>query len=368
MTGPGTPGGPPAAADRATAGPAPENPRSERIAVVGAGSWGTTFAKVLADSAAERGVADPEIVLWARRPDVAAGINAGHRNPDYLPDIDLPEALTATTDLAAAVAGAGMVVLAIPAQEVRGHLPEIRAHLAPDAVVVSLVKGLERGSDARMSELCAEGLGLAADRFAVVSGPNLALEIAREEPTATVVASASPGTAAWVAERVYGPYFRPYTNTDVVGVEICGVVKNVIALAVGICDGQGLGDNSKASIITRGLAETSRLAVRLGGRAETLSGLAGLGDLVATCASPLSRNRSAGRLLGQGLDVAATTARLRQTAEGMKSVSAVVDLARRHGVEMPISEAINAVIAGRLDVDTLAGLLLARDLKPEGRH
>ncbi|HRO93619.1 MULTISPECIES: NAD(P)H-dependent glycerol-3-phosphate dehydrogenase [Micrococcaceae] len=368
MTGSRTPGGPPVAADRAPAGPAPETPRSERIAVVGAGSWGTTFAKVLADSAAERGLADPEIVLWARRPDVAAGINAAHRNPDYLPDIDLPEALTATTDLAAAVAGAGMVVLAIPAQEVRGHLPEIRAHLAPDAVVVSLVKGLERGSDARMSELCAEGLGLAADRFAVVSGPNLALEIAREEPTATVVASASPGTAAWVAERVYGPYFRPYTNTDVVGVEICGVVKNVIALAVGICDGQGLGDNSKASIITRGLAETSRLAVRLGGRAETLSGLAGLGDLVATCASPLSRNRSAGRLLGQGLDVAATTARLRQTAEGMKSVSAVVDLARRHGVEMPISEAINAVIAGRLDVDTLAGLLLARDLKPEGRH
>lgn len=366
MTGTTTPGQDPAPEGAGTPATAPA--RSERIAVVGAGSWGTTFAKVLADSAAERGVADPQIVLWARREEIAAAITARHVNPDYLPGIELPATLTATTDLARAVTGAGMVVLAIPAQEVRGYLDAIRPLLAPDAVVVSLVKGLERGSDARMSELCAEGLGLHAGRFAVVSGPNLALEIARQEPTATVVASADPDTAAWVAARVYGPYFRPYTNTDVVGVEICGVVKNVIALAVGICDGQGLGDNSKASIITRGLAETSRLAVRLGGRAETLAGLAGLGDLVATCASPLSRNRSAGRLLGQGLDVAATTAQLKQTAEGMKSVSAVVDLARRHDVEMPISEAINAVITGTLGVDTLAGLLLARDLKPEGRH
>ncbi|QCU79431.1 NAD(P)-dependent glycerol-3-phosphate dehydrogenase [Citricoccus sp. SGAir0253] len=338
------------------------------MAVIGAGSWGTTFAKVLADSAAERGVADPRIVLWARRPEVAEDITVRRRNEDYLPGIALPPALTATTDLAAAVEGAGLVVLAIPAQEVRGHLPALRGVLSPDAVVVSLVKGLERGTDARMSELCTEGLGLSPERFAVVSGPNLALEIAREEPTATVVASADPETAAWVATRVAGRYLRPYTNTDVVGVEICGVVKNVIALAVGICDGQGLGDNSKASIITRGLAETARLAERLGGQAETLAGLAGLGDLVATCASPLSRNRSAGRLLGQGLTVEEATARLRQTAEGIKSVSAVVDLARRHGVEMPISEAMNAVIAGRLDVGTLAGLLLARDLKPEGRQ
>lgn len=341
--------------------------RPEKLVVVGAGSWGTTFAKVLADSAIERGVVEPEIVLWARRPEVAEDITVRQRNTDYLPDIDLPACLSATTDLAEAVAGAGLVVLAIPAQEVRAHLPSIRAHLDPAAVVVSLVKGLERGTDARMSELCAEELGLPDERFAVVSGPNLALEIARQEPTATVVASTDPATAEWIAVRTSGPYFRPYTNTDVTGVEICGVVKNVIALAVGICDGLGYGDNSKASVITRGLAETARLAESLGGQAETLAGLAGLGDLVATCASPLSRNRTAGRHLGQGLSVEEATARLKQTAEGMKSVSAVVDLARRHGVEMPISEAMNAVIAGSLDVDTLAGLLLARDLKPEGR-
>ncbi|MFC7402681.1 NAD(P)H-dependent glycerol-3-phosphate dehydrogenase [Citricoccus sp. GCM10030269] len=344
-----------------------EAERPERIAVIGAGSWGTTFAKVLADSAAERGVTDPDIVLWARRAEVADAITGQHRNPDYLPDISLPETLTATTSLEDAVSGAGVVVVAIPAQEVRGHLPAIRAQLDPTAVVVSLVKGLERGTDARMSELCAEELGLAAGRFAVVSGPNLAMEIAREEPTATVVASTEPATAEWIAVRTAGPYFRPYTNTDVTGVEICGVVKNVIALAVGICDGLGFGDNSKASVITRGLAETTRLSVRLGGQAETLAGLAGLGDLVATCASPLSRNRTAGRHLGQGLSVERTTSELKQTAEGMKSVSAVVDLARRHGVEMPICEAMNAVITGTLDVDTLAGLLLARDLKPEGQ-
>ncbi|NUL43608.1 NAD(P)-dependent glycerol-3-phosphate dehydrogenase [Cellulosimicrobium funkei] len=343
------------------------NTRPEKLVVVGAGSWGTTFAKVLADSAIERGVVEPEIVLWARRPEVAEDITLRKRNTDYLPDIDLPACLSATTDLAEAVAGAGLVVLAIPAQEVRGHLPSIRAHLDPAAVVVSLVKGLERGTDARMSELCAEELSLPEERFAVVSGPNLALEIARQEPTATVVASVDPATAEWIAVRTSGPYFRPYTNTDVTGVEICGVVKNVIALAVGICDGLGYGDNSKASVITRGLAETARLAESLGGQAETLAGLAGLGDLVATCASPLSRNRTAGRYLGQGLSVEEATARLKQTAEGMKSVSAVVDLARRRGVEMPISEAMNAVIAGALDVDTLSGLLLARDLKPEGR-
>ena len=350
-----------------TAGAASPAARPEKLVVVGAGSWGTTFAKVLADSARERGVPAPEIVVWARRPEIAESITRDHRNEDYLPEIELPRCLTATTDLAAAVTGAGLVVLAIPAQEVRGHLPAIRAHLDPAAVVLSLVKGLERGTDARMSELCAEELDLPAARFAVVSGPNLALEIARGEPTATVVASTDPAAAEWIATRTAGPYFRPYTNTDVTGVEICGVVKNVIALAVGICDGLGFGDNSKASVITRGLAETTRLAESLGGQAGTLAGLAGLGDLVATCASPLSRNRTAGRYLGQGLSVAEATARLKQTAEGMKSVSAVVDLSRRHGVEMPISEAMNAVIAGTLDVDTLSGLLLSRDLKSEGR-
>lgn len=339
-----------------------------RIAVLGAGSWGTTFAKVLADSAGERGDDATQVTLWARRPEVAEEITERHRNAEYLPEVELPALLTATSDLHEAVRGAQVVVLAVPAQQVRQMLLDAREALDPAVVVVSLVKGLERGTDARMSELCAEVLDLPPERFAVVSGPNLALEIAREEPTATVVASAHEPTAALIVSRTSARYFRPYTNTDVPGVEIGGIVKNVIALAVGICDGQGLGDNSKASVITRGLTETTRLAVRLGATAETMSGLAGLGDLVATCASPLSRNRSAGRLLGQGLTTAEVSEQMRQTAEGIKSVAAVVDLARRVGVEMPISEAVNAVVNGQLDVRSIAGLLLARDLKPEGHQ
>lgn len=342
-------------------------PRGARVAVLGAGSWGTACSVVLATATGGAGVVAEEIVVYARRADVAEDINARHRNEEYLPEIELPASIRALTDAGEAVAGADVVVLAVPAQSVRQTLEQIRPRLAPHAVLVSLVKGLERGTDMRPSQVCADVLDLAPERFAVVSGPNLALEIARGEPTATVVASASAETAERVAGLLAGRTFRPYTNTDVVGVEIGGIVKNVIALAVGICDGQGLGDNSKASVITRGLAETTRLAARLGGVPETMAGLAGLGDLVATCASPLSRNRTAGRLIGTGLSVDEAVATMRQTAEGLKSVSAVVHLARGQGVEMPISEAMDAVVAGRLDVSTLSSLLLSRDLKSEGR-
>lgn len=217
-----------------------------------------------------------------------------------------------------------------------------------------------------MSEVIAAELDLSDARIAVVSGPNLAMEIAREEPTASVVACRDHDVAEKIAALCSSPYFRPYTNTDVTGVEIAGIVKNVIALAVGICDGQRLGDNSKASVITRGLAETTRLAGTLGGKLETFSGLAGLGDLVATCASPLSRNRSAGRLLGEGLTPAEVSAQLTQTAEGMKSGSAVLELGRSLGVEMPITQAVCAVLDGTLAVENIASLLLARHLKAEG--
>ena len=256
-------------------------------------------------------------------------------------------------------------MLAVPAQHLRSHLAQLGETLAEDAVLVSLIKGLERGSDMRMSEVIGEELGLDASRIAVVSGPNLAMEIAREEPTASVVACRDEAVAEQIATLCSAKYFRPYTNTDVTGVEIAGIVKNVIALAVGVCDGQQLGDNSKASVITRGLAEATRLATALGGKLETFSGLAGLGDVVATCASPLSRNRSAGRLLGQGLTPEQVTEQMTQTAEGMKSASAVLDLAREHGVEMPITEAVTAVLAGRLPVQNIASLLLARELKAE---
>ncbi len=334
-----------------------------RVAVLGAGSWGTTFAKVLADASS-----DAAIALWARREEVALEINGTHRNSRYLGDTMLPGNITASSDVAAVLEGAELVVLAVPAQTLRAQLGGWKPMLPEDAVVVSLMKGLEVGTDARMSEVIAVELGLPADRVAVVSGPNLAMEIARQEPTASVVACADHSVAAWIAAACTASYFRPYTTTDVVGVEIGGIVKNVIALAVGICEGRRMGDNTKASVITRGLAETTRLAVALGARAETLAGLAGMGDLIATCSSALSRNHTAGHLLGQGLTLEQVTVRMNQTAEGIKSAQAVLDLATHCGVDMPITANVVSVLQGSISVLDLGPRLLARDLKPEGEH
>lgn len=334
-----------------------------KIAVLGAGSWGTTFAKVLGDAAAGT---DRRIVLWGRRDEVVDQINKQHRNARYLSAVELPANISASTNLAEVLDGAELVVLAVPAQTLREQLHSVAGHLAGDAVVVSLMKGLELGTDARMSEVIAEELSIEANRIAVVSGPNLAMEIARQEPTASVIACSDEATAKWVASVCKPSYFRPYTNDDVVGVEIGGIVKNVIALCVGICEGKKVGDNTKASVITRGLAETTRLALALGGRAETLSGLAGLGDLVATCSSSLSRNHTAGRMLGEGLTLDEVNNRMTQTAEGIKSGRAVSDLARKMGVDMPITNAVVAVLDGTMSVDDLGPLLLARELKSEG--
>lgn len=337
------------------------------VAVLGAGSWGTTFAKIVADAATASGV-ERRIRLWGRRAEVVDQINTAHRNEQYLKDIELPPGITASIDVAEVLAGAELVILAVPAQTLRPQLREWK-HLVPaGAFVVSLMKGLELHTDARMSEVICEELDIPAARVAVVSGPNLAMEIAREEPTASVVACSDAAAAAWVARSCTAPYFRPYTTTDVIGVEIGGIVKNVIALAVGICEGKQMGDNTKASVITRGLAETSRLTLALGGQARTMAGLAGLGDLVATCSSPLSRNHTAGRLLGKGLTLEQVTAEMNQTAEGIKSSQAVHELAGKLGVEMPITAAVVAVLAGKLSVDELGPLLLARDLKSEGDY
>jgi glycerol-3-phosphate dehydrogenase (NAD(P)+) len=342
--------------------------RSARsVAVLGAGSWGTTFAKILADAAGAAGE-ERSIRIWGRRSEVVEQINSSHRNVQYLKDTELPPSISASTDVRAVLAGADLVVLAVPAQSLRLQLREWKELIAPDAMVVSLMKGLELGTDARMSEVISDELGIPADRIAVVSGPNLAMEIAREEPTASVVACTDAAAAGWIARSCTAPYFRPYTTADVVGVEIGGIVKNVIALAVGICEGKQMGDNTKASVITRGLAETSRLALALGGEARTMAGLAGLGDLVATCSSPLSRNHTAGRMLGQGLTLEQLAQQMTQTAEGIKSGQAVHELAGKLGVEMPITAAVVAVLAGKLSVDQLGPLLLARDLKPEGDY
>ena len=271
------------------------------VAVLGAGSWGTTFAKVVADAAAASGV-EREIRLWGRRPEVVEQINTLHRNPQYLKETALPVSIRASTDVAEVLDGAELVILAVPAQTLRLQLREWKNLVQPGALVVSLMKGLELNTDSRMSEVICQELGIPASRVAVVSGPNLAMEIAREEPTASVVACSDQEAAGWIARSCTAPYFRPYTTSDVTGVEIGGIVKNVIALAVGICEGKQMGDNTKASVITRGLAETSRLSLALGGDARTMAGLAGLGDLVATCSSPLSRNHTAGRLLRQGVN------------------------------------------------------------------
>lgn len=340
---------------------------AKTVAVLGAGSWGTTFAKVVADAATASGV-ERRIRIWGRRAEVVEQINARHKNEQYVKDIVLPPSITASTEVAEVLDGAELVILAVPAQTLRPQLREWKHLVPPGAFVVSLMKGLELHSDARMSEVICEELGIPAERVAVVSGPNLAMEIAREEPTASVVACTDSGVAGWIARSCTAPYFRPYTTADVVGVEIGGIVKNVIALAVGICEGKRMGDNTKASVITRGLAETSRLTLALGGQAQTMAGLAGLGDLVATCSSPLSRNHTAGRLLGKGLTLEQVTVEMKQTAEGIKSSQAVHELAGKLGVEMPITAAVVAVLAGKLSVDQLGPLLLSRDLRPEGEY
>lgn len=330
---------------------------------MGAGSWGTTFAQVLADSGHESG---REVMVWARREEVAVEINTRHTNSRYLRETHLPANITSSSDPNEVLAGAELVVLAVPAQSLREQLRSFREAIEPGAVLVSLMKGLERETDARMSEVISAELNIEPECIAVLSGPNLAMEIARKQPTASVVACSDIDTAAWIAALCSTEYFRPYTNTDLIGVEIGGIAKNVIALAVGICDGMGMGDNTKSSLITRGLAETTRLALALGGKYETLSGLAGLGDLVATCSSSLSRNNTAGRLLGQGLFLEEVNDRMSQTAEGIKSSRAVLDLAARNNVEVPITEAVVMVLEGTLSVENMGARLLGRELKSEG--
>ena len=327
--------------------------------MLGAGSWGTTFAKVLVD-------AGNEVALWARRPELAERINATHRNEDYLPGIDLPAGVVATHDAAAALRDTDLVAFAIPSQSLRENLAGWAGHLPAGASLLSLMKGVELGTTRRMSEVIAEVTGAAAERIVVVSGPNLAREIALEQPTATVVACTDEQRAIAVQTACSTSYFRPYSNTDVVGCELGGAVKNVIALACGIGQGMGFGDNSLASIITRGLAETARLGERLGADPLTFAGLAGLGDLVATCNSPLSRNRTFGERLGRGETVAqAQEATHGQVAEGVKSCRSLLDLARRHDVDTPITAAVEAVCSGAMSPQQMVELLMSRSMKSE---
>ncbi|MGW5120120.1 NAD(P)H-dependent glycerol-3-phosphate dehydrogenase [Streptomyces noursei] len=331
-----------------------------RCAVFGTGSWGTAFAMVLADAGCE-------VTLWARRATLVDAINTGRTNPDYLPGVELPEGVRATTDPAEAARGADFTVLTVPSQTLRANLAEWAPLLPSDTVLVSLMKGVELGTAKRMSEVIEEVAKVPAERVAVLTGPNLAKEVAARQPAAAVVACVDEDVARRLQAACHTPYFRPYTNTDVVGCELGGAVKNVIALAVGIATGMGLGDNAKASLITRGLAETTRLGLAMGADAHTFAGLAGMGDLVATCSSPLSRNNTFGTNLGRGMSLAETIAVTKQTAEGVKSCESVLDLARRHGVDMPLTETVVEIVHEGKPPLVALKQLMSRSAKPE-RH
>jgi glycerol-3-phosphate dehydrogenase (NAD(P)+) len=309
-----------------------------KTAVMGSGAWGTALAKLLAD-------AGGDVTLWARRSDIADQINTTRRNPDYLPGVELP-AIKATTDPDEALDGVTTVLLAVPAQTMRTNLQRWEGLITPGATLVSAAKGIELGTLMRMSQVVVDVTGVDPSQVAVISGPNLASEITAGQPAATVIACSDSGRAVAVQRMLNAGYFRPYTNADVIGTEIGGACKNVIALACGMAAGVGLGENTAAAIITRGLA--------------------GVGDLVATCTSPQSRNRSFGESLGRGeMMEAALRARYGHVVEGVTSCESVLALASSYDVEMPLTDAVHRVCHKGLSVDQAVALLLGRSTKPE---
>jgi glycerol-3-phosphate dehydrogenase (NAD(P)+) len=329
-----------------------------KIAVIGAGSWGTTFSKVLADGGSD-------VMLWSRREEVATEINTSHRNGDYLPGVNLPENIVASTDIEKVLSGASQVYISVPSQSLRANLEQWGKFIASDSIVVSLMKGVEQKTGLRMSQVIVEH-GISESRVVVVSGPNLALEIADEQPAASVAASSSADSAMAVAKAASNSYFTTFTNNDVIGTEFGGILKNLIAVAIGIVNGVGYGQNTKASIMTRGLSEISRFAAAFGAKPETMVGLAGLGDLIATSESPLSRNHKAGEMLGKGYSKKEVLARLSQTAEALVSVSTVLELAREKKIAMPIVEQVELVIEGKMNPKDIAPHLTHMSDTPQG--
>ena len=333
------------------------------VTVMGAGGWGTALSKVLAD-------AGSQVTLWARRSEIAEQINTTRYNPAYLPGTLLPPSVRATADAEEALRGATTVLLGVPAQTMRANLAQWVGLLSQDATLISLAKGIELGTLMRMSQVIVSVTGADPSRIAVISGPNLASEIAECQPAATVVACSDSGRAVAVQRMLNSGYFRPYTNSDVVGTEVGGACKNVIALACGMAAGVGLGENTAAAIITRGLAEIMRLGIALGAKGATLAGLAGVGDLVATCTSPHSRNRSLGERLGRGASIQAALAGPENggdghVVEGVTSCESVLALASSYDVEMPLTDAVHRVCHKGLSVDAAMALLLGRSTKPE---
>ncbi|HVL90518.1 MAG TPA: NAD(P)H-dependent glycerol-3-phosphate dehydrogenase [Actinomycetota bacterium] len=328
------------------------------LAVVGAGSWGTAFATVLARN-------HLPTLLWARRAELARDINRSHRNEPYLPGIDLPTTLRATGDLEEAVGRASTIVIAVPSHAFRDKLKEMGPLIPADASVVHLTKGVEPETLLRMSEVIVEAGRVEPGRVGVVSGPNLAKEVARDLPGASVVACAEPERARRLQRMFHCRTFRVYTNDDVCGVEIGGTTKNVIAIAAGIADGMGYGDNSKSALVTRGLFEITRLGVRLGAQPMTFMGLAGIGDLVATCMSRQSRNRHVGEQLGLGRSLDEIVAEMNMVAEGVKSCRAIMGLAERAGVDMPIVSRVARILFEGADPRAMVDDLIERAPEPE---
>lgn len=329
-----------------------------KVAVLGAGSWGTALAMVLAECG-------HDVWIWSYETEVAEAINQRSENP-YLEGVTLPAGIQASDDMATTLDGARLVVSVSPSQVVRSVLETAAPHLPADAPLVSASKGIELGTLLRMDEVATQVLGEAVrERFAVLSGPSFAKEVAEREPTAVVVASDQESVRLAVQEAFQTPWFRVYTNPDIIGVELGGAVKNVIALAAGMTAGLGYAHNTSAALITRGLAEITRLGVAMGAQQATFFGLAGMGDLVLTCTGGLSRNRTVGYRLGQGESLDGILDEMTAVAEGIKTASAVHELARRHGVEMPIAEQVYAIVEeGKTPAEALQALML-RDPKPE---
>ncbi len=323
--------------------------------VVGAGSWGTTIASLLA--------AQGPTTLWARSAELADVLTTTRENPRYLPGVTLPPMLRITSSLSEAVFGADLVLVAVPSHGFRSVLEAMAGSVADSAAVVSLAKGIEAGTNLRMSEVIAEVLP--GRHAGVLCGPNFALEVAAGQPAATVVALRDEALAKRVQERLHCGTFRVYTATDVVGCEIAGASKNVMAIAAGMSDGLGFGDNTRALLVTRGLAEQARLGQALGAQRVTFGGLAGIGDLVATCTSPQSRNRSVGMQLAQGRKLSEITSGMYMVAEGIRTARPLVALARAHGVELPIAEQVAALVAGETAPKQAVAALMDRPARSE---
>lgn len=329
-----------------------------KVAVIGAGSWGTAVSGLLGS----KGI---DVQLWAREPEIAAGINETHHNPVYLTDVVLPASVFATHEIGEALKGATAVVIVTPSHGVRGTAESMLPYIADDLPIVNLAKGVERGTDMRMTEVLFDVLGNRA-RLAALSGPNHAEEVSKQVPSATVIAAYEEPIGRMFQDLFMAPTFRVYTNTDVIGVEFCAACKNVVAVAAGMSDGLGYGDNTKATLMTRGLAEMTRLGTRLGANPLTFMGLAGIGDLIATCTSRHSRNRGLGEHVARGGNIESYAAQNHNmVAEGAMSCISVDELAHREGLELPITHQVRAILYEGASPSTAGEMLMARAAKDE---